>query len=224
MSNIDYGRFVRVLTRCTEVAAQPGLPPIVSIVYKDRSEAPIAAFLTACKTTENTMAAVVKESGEATAALDKLDAPYRVGRSTVAAMLGNVALPSTLKSQPTDTDKLNAIERLLDMIDDHAGQPWADHLLQGELGTQAPKTIKELTEAVAANKAMSKAQLERAAAYGPAYEAYLGFKRVVRDALGPTSKEYKRIHLRAEASPKNGAEKPDANDATPPADPVNPPA
>jgi hypothetical protein len=36
--------------------------------------------------------------------------------------------------------------------------------------------------------------------YGSAYEKYLGFKRVVRDALGPGSKQYKRIHMRAAAA------------------------
>jgi hypothetical protein len=238
MASIDYGRFYRLLTRCTEVAAQAGLPGIVSIVYKDKAEAPIVAFINGCKGTETAMASFVKENREALEALGQLDGPYRVGRSTVAAMIGQIALPDTLKSQPTDTDKLNAIERLVDVIDDYAGQPWADSLLQGELGTQAPKTVKELTEAIAANKVLAKAQLDRAAAYGPAYEAYLGFKRVVRDALGPNSKEYKRIHLRATSgtpaetgaakpdAPKNdaGAQKPDANGATPPNDPANPPA
>jgi len=51
----------------------------------------------------------------------------------------------------------------------------------------------------------------RAAAYGLAYEKYLAFKRVVRDAYGPSSKQYPRIHVRARET-----------DPTPPAPPVTP--
>jgi hypothetical protein len=199
---IDYVRFVRVTTRCAEVGTDPGISSIVGLIYKETAEAPMKAFLEASTAVDNATSAFAKENKEALAALSKLDGPYRVARSAVVAVLPETVLPDTLKTQPTDTDKLIAIERLLDVIDDNVGTPWANALLVGEFGQQAPKTVKELTEAIAANKTHAKAVTARAAAYGPAYEAYLPFKRVVRDALGPASKEYRRIHLRA--SPGGG--------------------
>jgi hypothetical protein len=107
------------------------------------------------------------------------------------------SLPATLKVQPTDTDKLNAIEALVDALDDHASEAWAEEQAKGTFGLLAPRTVNELNEAIAANKAFADARDERATAYGPAYERYLRFKRVVRDGLGAKSKQYKRIHVRA---------------------------
>jgi hypothetical protein len=130
----------------------------------------------------------------------------------VLAVLPDTVLPDTLKAQPTDTDKLNAIERLVDVLDDHAGKPWADALLSGDFGQQAPKTVKELNEAIAPNRALSKVIGARAAAYGPAYEVYLRFKRLVRDTLGASSKEYRRIHLRA--SPGAGGQEEGGEDTS----------
>lgn len=204
---IDYERFVRVCSRCVEVAGDPKLPAVIGAVYKATAEAHILAFLDASKAAEIAATDFTRENQEATQALNALDGPYRVARSTVVAVMPETVLPDTLKKQPTDTDKLNAIERLADLVDEHAGQPWADALLQSEFGKQAPATTKEVTEAIAANKVLSRARMARAAAYGPAYEVYLPFKRVVRDALGPASKEYRRIHLRASpTSADSGAE------------------
>jgi hypothetical protein len=226
MAAIDYDRFVRVLTRCVELGADATLPPILGHVYKETAEGPITAFLAANKAVDTAMTAYSKENREALRALSDLDGPYRVARSAVLAMVPETVLPDTLKSYPTDTDKLNAIERLLDIVDDHAGKPWADTLLQGELGQKAPKTVKELTEAIAANKELGQVTMARAAAYGPAYEVYLRFKRVVRDTRGPGSKEYRRIHLRASPGAAGKDEAP-AND-TPeddaaPGEPATPP-
>lgn len=202
--SIDYDRFERVTTRCVEVGTDPGLPSIIGLLFKETAEAPIQAFLQASTAVDSAMSAFGRENREALDALNKLDGPYRSARSAVLAVLPETVLPSTLKSQPTDTDKLNAIERLVDVIDDHMGKAWADVLLAGDFGQQAPKAVKELNEAIAANKALSKAIGARAAAFGPAYEVYLRFKRVVRDTLGPGSKEYRRIHLRA--SPGSGGQ------------------
>ncbi len=54
-------------------------------------------------------------------------------------------------------------------------------------------------EAIDANKALAKAKTDRATAYAPTYEKFLRFKQVVRNAYGPSSKQYKRIHLRQAA-------------------------
>jgi len=214
--NIDYDRFTRILTRCAELATDPAQPPILGSVYKAMAEEKITKFLTASKKVDAALTAFAKENREALKALDALDAPYRVARAAVLAVLPEAVLPDTLKSQPTDTDKLNAIERLLDVIDDNAGKPWADTLLQGPFGQQAPGTIKEINEAITASTARSAALTDRAAAYGPAYEVYLAFKRVVRNACGPGSKEYRRIHLRASpGSAGKGEAGADATDGEP---------
>ena len=127
---------------------------------------------------------------------------------TVRAYVPTLIVPDTLKRQPTDTDKVSAVEDLLDAIDDHVGEKWADEALSGEFGTMAPKFIKEMSESITASKSLSAARETRASAYGPAYEKYLAFKRVVREAHGPTSKEYQRIHLRAKTAADDGTEEP----------------
>lgn len=194
---IDYERFARVITRSIEVGNEPDANAIVVTVFKETLADAAAGYLAAEAAVSTEMAAFAKENREALEALASLDAPYRVARAAVLAMLPGTNLPDTLKSQPTDTDKLNAIARLIDLIDDHVGEEWADLLLGGEFGTKAAQATQELSESIASNKALSKAKGDRAAAYGPTYERYLRFKQVVRNAYGPGSKQYRRIHLRA---------------------------
>jgi hypothetical protein len=197
--SIDFERLTRYLLRCKEVADEPGMNPIVAAVYKEALDGPATSYLTAYDAVSKAIAAYEKEDGEARKALGDLDSPYRVARSAVMTIRPETvkALPDTLKSLPTDTDQLAAITKLLEVIDDSAGSPWADALLKGEFGVKAAAAIKEVNEGIASNKALSAAQADRAKAYGPAYEKYVGFKRVVRNALGPGSKQYKRIHMRA---------------------------
>jgi hypothetical protein len=211
--SIDYERFARVLHRCKEVADDPEINEVVKHVHKQVLASPAEEFLAADATLGARMVAYERENTEALKALGDLDGPYRIARSTLIAIHPETAkaVPDTLKSLPTDTDKLRAIERLLDTIDDHIGTEWADALLKGEFGAKAAKALKEINEGIAANKSLSDATGARSKAYGPAYEKYLAFKRVVRDALGPGSKHYRRIHLRA--SP--GAAAASATDAMP---------
>lgn len=194
---IDYERFARVITRSIEVGNEPSADPVVATIFKQTLAGAAADYLALEVGVSTAMTAFGKENREALDSLGSLDGPYRVARAAVLAMLPNTDLPDTLKSQPTDTDQLNAIARLLDLIDDHVGEQWADVLLAGEFGTKAAKTVQELSESIAANKALSKARSDRAAAYGPTYERYLRFKQVVRNAYGPGSKQYRRIHLRS---------------------------
>ncbi|MBK9266511.1 MAG: hypothetical protein IPM54_42830 [Polyangiaceae bacterium] len=205
---IDYERFARVITRSIEIADEPNADAIVVAVFKETLADAAAAYLAAEAAVSTAMSAFAKENREALDALASLDTPYRVARAAVLAMLPGTKLPDTLKSQPTDTDQLKAIAQLLDLIDDHVGKEWADVLLAGEFGTKASQTTTELSESIAANKALSKARSDRAAAYGPTYEKYLRFKQVVRNVYGPGSKQYRRIHLRA--SP--GASAPEAEE------------
>ncbi len=195
--SIDYERFARVITRSIEVAKEPDAHAVVVSVFNETLADTATAYLATEAAVLTGMTVFAKENREALDALAALDAPYRVARAAVLAILPETNVPDTLKSQPTDTDKLNAMIRLLDVVDDHVGQAWADTLLAGEFGTNAAKTIQEITESIAANKGLSKAKSDRAAAYGPTYEKYVRFKQVVRNAYGPGSKQYRRIHLRA---------------------------
>lgn len=215
MSNIDYARFHRLVTRCIEVAGEQGAPPVLVEVYNASIAQPLQQYLGASNAVEEAQSDVSKEGTEATAALEAFDGPYRVARSATAAVVKTLKLPDTLKKQPTDTDKLNAIERLLTLIQERAGQPWADALLAGEFGLRAPVVLQEVGEAIAASKALYKAKADRAQAFEPAWEAYLSFKRLVRDAHGAHSAQYRRIHL-----PSRGGA-PEVHEAAPPSSQLN---
>ncbi|MFO0759263.1 MAG: hypothetical protein U0359_22415 [Byssovorax sp.] len=210
MAAIDYARFSRILHRCEEIAEEPGMKTSVVLVYQQVLAPLLKTYLFADDAVTAAESSFAKENHEASAALVALDGPYREARSVTAAFVTGVVLPDTLKSQRTDTDKMSAIEDLIGVIDDHAGETWADSLAQGAFGKKGPETMKEIMEAIEANKELTEARKARAAAYGPAYEAYLKLKRVVRDVCGPTSKQYKRIHFRD----TNGAAKAEAPPVT----------
>ena len=225
MGGIDYARFSRVLLRCAEVASEQGIKLSVVRVYQDTLKSAAEAFLAADVAVRKAETAFKREQREAIEALDSLDRPYREVRSMVLAFAPESVLPETLRVQPTDTDKVDAIEKMLDAIDDHAGEAWADELSEGTFGQLAAATVQEIGEAIAANKGLASSREARAAAYGPAYERYLRFKRVVREALGAKSRQYQRIHLRSpnarDDAPDTLPEPPETKpkgslDATPP--------
>jgi hypothetical protein len=196
MGNIHFNRFKRLLTRCQEVASEPAMNAGVVAVYTGVFKPVADAFLKAHDAVSEGKTDLAEQSSEAAVALNEMDPLYRVARSVLLAFKPGAVLPITLGSQPTDTDKMNAIEDLLKALNKHAGEAWADAQLQGAFGVSGAKAVTSMKEAIAANKALSKAREDRASAYDPAYDGYLAFKRVVRDALGSKSKQYKRIHLR----------------------------
>jgi len=206
MGDLNYGGLCRYLTRCAEVRDQAGMKASVVGAYDGVLKTSAEAFLAADRAVMKGESAFAKEDKEAQQALEALDQPYREARSVVLAFVPTVKVPATLKALKTDTDKLNALEALLDVVDDYAGEGWADEQLQGAFGQRAAQAVKELNEAIVSNKDLDEARKKRAAAYGPAYEAYLRFKRVVRDALGPKSKEYKRIHQRSSSGSGEGGD------------------
>ena len=194
MGAIDHDLLKRLLTRCEEVAVEAGMKSSVATVYDNVLKAPALAYLDAyagVKAAENTYQEKLEASN---VALDSFEPQFREARSVVAAFLPTLTLPATLKDQPTDTDQLNAIEDLNKELAKHSGKPWADQLMNGEYGAKAKVMVEALKELISANKARAKAREVRAAAFDPAYEPYVRFKRVVRDSLGETSKQYKRIH------------------------------
>ncbi|HZF50469.1 MAG TPA: hypothetical protein VE093_17550 [Polyangiaceae bacterium] len=196
MAHIVFGRFKRLLTRCQEVASEPAMNAGVVAVHTSVVKPAADAFLKAHDAVVQGETDLAEQGSEAAVALREMDPLYRVARSVLLAFKPGAVLPITLRSQPTDTDKMNAIEDLLKALNKHAGEAWADAQLQGAFGVSGAKAVTSMKEAIAANKALSKAREDRASAYDPAYDGYLAFKRVVRDALGSKSKQYKRIHLR----------------------------
>jgi hypothetical protein len=209
MGNIHFNRFKRLLTRCQEVASEPAMNAGVVAVYTGVFKPVADAFLKAHAAVGEGKSDLAEQGSEAAVALREMDPLYRVARSVLLAFKPGAVLPITLGSQPTDTDKMNAIEDLLKALNKHAGEAWADAQLQGAFGVSGAKAVTSMKEAIAASKALSKAREDRASAYEPAYVGYLAFKRVVRDALGSKSKQYKRIHLRdtgADAGADAGAD------------------
>lgn len=200
MAAMEYAKMARLLTRCTEIAEDAMVKPVVKTTYLGILESPALTFLNAERTVMKAESTYAKEASEAAAALEALDQPYREARSVVKAFVPTTNVPATLKQLPTDTDRLNAIETLVDVVDDYETTTWANDVLQGPFGQKAAATMTEFEEAITANKRLGEARTTRAAAFDPAYEAYLRFKRVVRDAYGATSVEYKRIHLRGSSS------------------------
>jgi hypothetical protein len=196
MAAIDHDRFNRVLTRCAELAAEPGMKQSIVRVHTDILKDASDHFRSAHWDVQQAQTAYGEKSADAERVLAALDAPYRETRSVVLAFVPAAKLPDTLKVQPTDTDRQNAIESLRKVLDSHTGKPWADEQKIGEFGQQAPAALVVLSKAIATNNALADARHARTVAYDAAYERYLRFKQVVRDALGQSSKHYKRIHLR----------------------------
>ncbi|TKC99313.1 hypothetical protein [Polyangium fumosum] len=195
MKHIEYEVLYRLLTRAAEIAAEPAMHPSVVTVYENVLQSPAQAFRKAHVDLLAAESVRAKERDERGMALDALDGHYKVARSVLLAFAPHTVLPDTLKAQTTDTDKVNAATRLFDMLGQYAGNVWADELLAGPFGVITQEMVKEHDEAVAAEMALAKARAFRQEACSLAYEKLLAYKRVVRDALGATSKQYRRIHL-----------------------------
>lgn len=217
---IKFDRFTRVILRCVEIREQADIEPIIIGVYDEALAGPASAYLSAAAAlTEATIARQQKRTGVATA-LALLNAPYKAARSALKAIHPEYAssMPGTLKGLTTDTDKRHGILKLAGSIEEHAATAWADALLKGDFGARAAAAVTALDALVTANNDLARAKSGRAAAFEPAYERYLDFKKVVRDARGARSAEYKRIHLRAlPSTEKKGQDGAEAADASEPA-------
>jgi len=210
MAAIDFGRMERVLTRCEELAQQAETATSVKTVYRDLLAPLCKEYLEAHRAIAAAETSFAKENREAIEHLDALDQPYREARSVYVMYFPDAVLPGTLKVQATATERKNAIAYLLDLVDDHIGEKWADELLAGPFGQKAAQVIQEVDEATLASTQLSEARTRRANAYGRAYETYLAFKNVVRNTHGPKSPQYRRIHLRTKGT--------FADETTPPED------
>lgn len=215
MSDLPYKRFFRILVRCKELGSAKDAKPIVAQIYQSVSKNAIEHYIACHQAVDQRESSTAKENKEAKLALEAMDAPFRTARAAAMAFMPTLKLPDTLKRQPTFTDKIAAIETLLDIIDDYQGAPWADELLKGDFGTLAPKVIQELSESEAADAQLLEARQARSEAYGPAHDHYIAFKRLVRAQYGASSIEYRRIHVRMGGD--NGADEEEAPKAETPA-------
>ena len=195
--NIEFAVFARIATRCGEIVEEPGAPEVLVTVYQGACAQPLARYLAAMTEVDDATTRVNNAESGLTRLLEEMDQQFRIARSAVGAMLPDTKLPAPLRSQTTDTDKRKAIERLIDLITPHAGQPWADTLLQGKFGQTAAVAIPQLNESVEAQNALQKAKADRSGAFDEGWSAYMRFKRLVRNTLGSTSRQYRRIHVRA---------------------------
>jgi hypothetical protein len=196
---IKFERFTRVIHRCIEIRKQPDIDPIIITVYDEALAQPAGAYLGAVAAITAAASAHRQKKAGVAEALALLNAPYKTARSALKALHPEYTstMPRTLKALTTDTDKRQAIVALLGAIQKHAGAPWADALLSGDFGAKAPAAVALFDEMVTASSNLARAKADRAAAFGPAYDKYLDFKSVVREARGARSVEYRRIHLRA---------------------------
>lgn len=235
---LDYERFERILTRCEELGNDPTADRSIRRVFQDLLAAPAKVFLDAHAALEKAEAVAKKEGAEAVAALETIDPLYLKARAVADAYVKDSPIPRTLKSLRTDTDRKNALVEMLELLDEHDGDDeagegggddagnWAKDLMTSEpgeppsFGELAPQVIQELVEWIAANLVVDEAEDARAKAYGPAYEAYLKFKNVVRNTYGKSSLRYRRIHVRK--SGKLAVE--DPNDVVVPVTDPNAPA
>lgn len=197
MAALEFDKMARVLVRCEELALAPDAKAMVKLTYAGVLEERAHAFMDASRAVMKIESLSAKETREANVALERLDQPYREARSVVKAFVPTAKVPMTLKQLTTDTDRLQAIGGLLDVLKEYESTPWAGELMSGKFGQTATSTMNELAEAIAASRALADARKTRAEALEPAYEAYVRFKRVVRDAAGSKSHEYRRIHLRS---------------------------
>jgi hypothetical protein len=210
MSHIKFGRFARYMVRSAEMAATVGMSSAVTNTYTGVLRVPAEAYLAAHAAVTSAETVFAKKDTVARTALEKIDQPYRVARTTAMAFMPELRLPEVLSQQTTDTDQSTAVRALIEAVKSQAGQPWADDLMAGIFGQLAPASITAIAEATAANLALAQATTLRQKAYAVAHPPYIAFKKVVREALGAHSKEYRRIH----APTKRGAAEEEETDTT----------
>jgi len=201
---ISHKQLARVVCRCIEIGTQEGIDATIIDIYEESFAAGATAYVAAESTVSRAIITCEERRMAADKALAALNTPYKKARSALRAVRPGtaVSMPETLKVLTTDTDKLAAIEWLMNSIQASAGKLWADNLLTGDFGVCATETMAAIRALVTAGKALTKAKMDRADAYEPTNEMYVAFKRVVRDALGSGSKEYQRIRLRAPTGSK----------------------
>lgn len=208
MAAVDYTRFYRLVDRVKEVRVAPGAPPLVVIVYQRATEAPLARFSTAHVGVDDATTRLNQANDEIAKNIEAMKRYSNTALAVIAALLPQTKLPGPLTAQATDTDRRQMLQRLFTIITPHAGEDWADELLQGDFGTLGTLFIGYLNDAIQAANDLQAAKTERAASFEPAWQAFIAFRRVVRSQFGPKARQHRRLQVRKVES--------DEEDETPP--------
>jgi hypothetical protein len=206
MPRIDFRRFDRLLARCQEIAADPGVRPNVALVFSKKLDAPLRAFRAAHADLPGAMSRVRKARATCAAALRGFEAVHREARGVIHSFAPHIVLPPTLKSLRTDTDQRLAIQAMRKLLAEHAGEPWADALAQEVYEENALVVLQKLDQASAAATDLAGARAARVEAFRAAHTQFIAFKRVVRAVHGMHSHEYRSIHFRSVSRAKTNEE------------------
>ncbi len=195
---IDYERFDRLLDRSAELAAREDVDPSVKRVYDDKLAADATTYRASHDGLKNAEVVAKKEHGEELQALEDVDQPYLKARTVTKIYVKDLAVPETLKSLSTDTDKRDALRSLLEILDANDDSPgWAADLTSGDFGRLAPIAIQQITEWITADGNLETAVHARQEAYAKAYERFLEFRDVVRATYTSSSIHYRRLLVRS---------------------------
>ncbi|MCC6557212.1 MAG: hypothetical protein IT372_30030 [Polyangiaceae bacterium] len=207
----QFSVFARYCARPHEIVIEMGAPQVLVDVYEKTAGQPFQAFTDSMASVKAATERVKAAEKGKTSKLAEMDKLFRTGRSAVAAVVPGTVLPDTLKVQPTDTDRRNAIQELVSTVQKHAGEGWADNLMSGEFGQKAPAALETLNEYIAAANALQKAKADRLTAFEPAWGAFVKFRRLVRDTLGSSSRQYRGLRPRGAGKSEDAGE--EAGDA-----------
>lgn len=198
--NIRISVFARLCKRCREIMMEAGAPQVFVDIYQSASGQPLQQYSDLTKEVKRARSRANRATKAKDRALGEMDSLFLSARAAVVAVDPGRELPATLKRAPTDTDKREAVEELVEALADHAGEAWADNMAQGAFGQKAPATIQAIDDYIAALNALQKAKAARKAAFASAWEAFLAYKGLVRSTLGAASRQYQRLRLRNAAS------------------------
>lgn len=214
-------RALRIIDRSTNTAIKIAGAPVVEAAGNfDTAQ----SNLTRLTTKER------QERKERDAAVVPLGGIYDTVRSTTLARLPHADVSDRSKSLGTPDDVINAAEKLEDLLcevggvdEDHpldgtgeqapTGEAWALDLLR-ELRGPLSAAVKEADEASMASAALQKAQEACELARALLHTRIVAFRRVVRDAYGPESREYHSLRDRRMPGDDEGDD--DDDDEEPP--------
>lgn len=213
MAAVDYARFHRLAGRAQEVRDAPGAPVLIVAVYQRSAATPLARFTTAHAGVDDATTRLNHANGEIAKNIEAMKRHSNTALAAIAAVLPETKLPGPLSTQATDTDRRQMLQRVFTILTPFAGEDWADELLQGEFGTLGTQFIGYLNDAIQAANDLQAARAERAAAFEPAWQAFIAFRRLVRSKYGVAARQHRRLQVRKvdadeedEAPPEEGEE------------------
>jgi hypothetical protein len=197
--NIGVKKMVQVLDRCAETRSSTTVPLVVS-TYDGVLAPKVTAFKSAVQAAKEAKTSLAVARIARVAAVRGFERLYLAVKAVIGLHVEGEELPGALSTQPTDTDTKLAIQAALDILNGHHGESWADAIVSGDFGTQAPDVIAKVTAAIEAAAQSYAAQVAARGAFDAVYPAYLGYKQVVRHMMGSSSPDYRRINVRGKTA------------------------